>query len=140
MHYLRRNFWEIGPADAADATKDSFTIAIKGIFIRSLYEAYSRIANGSAQATFIRSFITTQACCTAHSSDTPLPLDQHVLTTGGRQLNALVDLASSPQGNQYSPQWEGPGPTKVLPWGQPAALDVLNAAVGFGDSFDVARR
>lgn len=65
---------------------------------------------------------------------------QHPLTVDGRQLNALVDLASSPQGNQYSPQWEGPGPTKVLPWGQLAALDVLNAAVGFGDSFDVASR
>ncbi|KAI0085380.1 hypothetical protein BDY19DRAFT_909166 [Irpex rosettiformis] len=43
---------------------------------------------------------------------------------------ALKDLASIPGTNQYSPRWEGPPPTDLLPWGQLAAIDVLVSAVG----------
>ncbi|KAI0812669.1 hypothetical protein BC629DRAFT_1589397 [Irpex lacteus] len=100
-----------GPATPADANVYTSTIALKGIFIRSLYEAYSRMQNDSAQATFIRSFIS---------------------------LNALLDLASAPEGHQYSPRWEGPRPTQILPWGQLAALDVLTAAVGLGNAVAVS--
>lgn len=46
------------------------------------------------------------------------------------QFNALHDLASTSGSNNYSPKWEGPPPTQFLPWGQLAALDVLNSATG----------
>lgn len=47
------------------------------------------------------------------------------------QLNALLDFASLPGNSRnYSPRWEGPPADKLLPWGQLAAADVLNSAVG----------
>lgn len=44
------------------------------------------------------------------------------------QYNALVDLASFPGVNEFSPSWLGPPVSQHLPWGQAAAIDVLNAA------------
>lgn len=42
-----------------------------------------------------------------------------------------MDLARQPGTSQFSPQWLGPPPDRLLPWGQVAAMDVLNAALGF---------
>ncbi|KAI0085303.1 hypothetical protein BDY19DRAFT_450324 [Irpex rosettiformis] len=50
------------------------------------------------------------------------------------QLNALLDLASVTGSNQYSPRWEGPPSSILLPWGQLAAADVLVAAVGLAST------
>ena len=45
------------------------------------------------------------------------------------QYNALLDLASTPGTNAYSAAWHGP-PMPFTTWGQLAALDVLNSAIG----------
>lgn len=46
------------------------------------------------------------------------------------QLNALLDLASTPGSNVYSPRWQGPPIPNLNPTGQLTAIDVLNSAVG----------
>ncbi|KAI0090053.1 hypothetical protein BDY19DRAFT_992295 [Irpex rosettiformis] len=97
-----------GPTSAADANSNGATFGYKAILVRGLYEAYSRIPSNSTEASFIQSFITVQ-------------------------LNALTDLSSVTGSNLYSPKWEGPPPTQLLPWGQLAAVDVLNAAVGLAE-------
>ncbi|KAI0341353.1 hypothetical protein BDW22DRAFT_1444251 [Trametopsis cervina] len=94
-----------GPKSATDANTNDFGQALKSILIRGLYEAFIRSSNGSVIADLISSFITVQ-------------------------FNALQDLASKPGSNMYSSRWEGPPPPDMQPWGQLAALDVLNAAVG----------
>ncbi|KAI0085366.1 hypothetical protein BDY19DRAFT_1021666 [Irpex rosettiformis] len=94
-----------GPTSANGAKNNFFSIALKAILIRGLSQAYIRMPNNTDQANFIRSFITVQ-------------------------LNALLDLASIPETNQYSPRWEGLSPSSLLPWGQLAAIDVLVSAVG----------
>ncbi|KAI0083420.1 hypothetical protein BDY19DRAFT_978567, partial [Irpex rosettiformis] len=90
---------------ANGASNNFFSIALKAILVRGLLQAYIRTQNSTDQANFISSFITVQ-------------------------LNALLDLASIPETNQYSPRWEGPPPSSLLPWGQLAAIDVLVSAVG----------
>ncbi|KAI0085312.1 hypothetical protein BDY19DRAFT_996855 [Irpex rosettiformis] len=95
----------IGPTNANGANNNFFSITLKAILIRGLLQAYIRMPNNTDQANFIRSFITVQ-------------------------LNALLDLASIPETNQYSPRWEGLSPSSLLPWGQLAAIDVLVSAVG----------
>ncbi|KAI0074076.1 hypothetical protein K474DRAFT_1717289 [Panus rudis PR-1116 ss-1] len=81
-----------------------FGIADRGIFMRGLYEAWSRSAHGSGIADLIMSYMITQ-------------------------YNALLDLARDPTTNLYSPSWKGPAPTQLIPWGQLAALDTLNSAI-----------
>ncbi|KAI0029035.1 Six-hairpin glycosidase-like protein [Vararia minispora EC-137] len=44
------------------------------------------------------------------------------------QHNALLDLATVSGSNHYSNSWIGPPVSALLPWGQIAALDVLNSA------------
>ncbi|KAI0084764.1 hypothetical protein BDY19DRAFT_1051104 [Irpex rosettiformis] len=96
-----------GPSPPSNVSTNNFGQALKGIFIRGLFEAYNRTSPGSIFADYISSFITVQ-------------------------FNALQDLASTPNTNSYSSLWEGPPPppNQILPWGQLAALDVLNSAVG----------
>lgn len=40
-----------------------------------------------------------------------------------------MDWASYPGTNEFSPRWLGPASSDHLPWGQAAAIDVLNAAI-----------
>ncbi|CAL1699053.1 unnamed protein product [Somion occarium] len=89
-----------------DALTNSFGKALKGIFIRGLYEAWTRAPSNSDVATLIRRFIVVQ-------------------------YNALLDLASAPGSNLYSPRLHGPPVDHLLPWGQLAALDILNSAMSF---------
>ncbi|KAI0090058.1 hypothetical protein BDY19DRAFT_748242 [Irpex rosettiformis] len=94
-----------------------------GILIRGLYQAYARLnlnrtaddsfPSSNVEAGFIQSFITVQ-------------------------FNALLDLASTPGSNQYSPRWEGPPPVELLPWGQLAAIDVFVSAIGLASSDGLA--
>ncbi|CAL1708144.1 unnamed protein product [Somion occarium] len=74
----------------------------KGIFIRALHEVWSRGSKDTDAAKFIQSYVTVQ-------------------------YNALLNYARA--GNQYSPNWLGPPTPNLVPWGQLAALDVLNAAI-----------
>ncbi|KAI0083239.1 hypothetical protein BDY19DRAFT_998712 [Irpex rosettiformis] len=107
-----------GPRSQSDAEKNGFDVALKGILIRGLYQAYARLnsnrtddspSSSNSEADFIQSFITVQ-------------------------FNALLDLASTPESNQYSPRWEGPPSAQLLPWGQLAAMDVFVSAVGLAGS------
>ena len=41
-----------------------------------------------------------------------------------------MNVATLPGANQFSPTWYGPPAGRFLPWGQVAAMDVLNAALG----------
>lgn len=51
------------------------------------------------------------------------------------QYNALLELASNDSYN-FSSSWPGPPPTHLLPWGQVAALDVLNAGIGIAQAYE----
>ncbi|KAI0779169.1 hypothetical protein BC629DRAFT_1522930 [Irpex lacteus] len=93
---------------AGDITANHFTLSVKTIYIRGLYEAYSRIPADSPEAALIRSYIFVQH-------------------------NALQELASQPGSNQYSPHFIGPPPANLLSWGQLAAADTLYAALGLTD-------
>jgi len=76
----------------------------KAIYIRGLYEAFTRNPSNTNLRILIHSYVDVQ-------------------------YNALLDLASNPGSNIYSPAWEGP-PQGFTTWGQLAALDVLNSAIG----------
>ncbi|KZV69022.1 hypothetical protein PENSPDRAFT_686733 [Peniophora sp. CONT] len=76
----------------------------KNVFIRALYEIWTRLSPSDPMGSLIQAFVTVQ-------------------------YNALIDLASV-DGNIYSPIWTGPPDDTILPWGQLSALDVLNAAIG----------
>ncbi|CAL1717365.1 unnamed protein product [Somion occarium] len=93
-----------GPSQDTVATNYD-GVAFKGIFVRGLYEAWSRSPQDSDVAKLIQSYITVQ-------------------------YNALVDLAKAPSNDYYAPRWQGPPAESFLPWGQLAALDVLNSAAG----------
>ncbi|KAI0073768.1 hypothetical protein K474DRAFT_1677636 [Panus rudis PR-1116 ss-1] len=77
---------------------------LKGLFIRGLYEAWSRFSPDSDVAKLIQSYLLVQ-------------------------FNAILDFAKSPDGDIYSPNWHDSPATKLLPWGQLAAIDVLNSAI-----------
>ncbi|KAJ3481420.1 hypothetical protein NLI96_g7677 [Meripilus lineatus] len=79
--------------------------ATKGLFVRGIYVAWSRIDPTTAIAQLIKAFLTVQ-------------------------YNALLDLASEPGVYQFSSKWQGPPYGQLLPWGQAAALPVLDAALG----------
>ncbi|KAI0314523.1 hypothetical protein OF83DRAFT_1267414, partial [Amylostereum chailletii] len=98
------NFEEAGTPTNPDI--DNFASGLKALFVRGLHEAWARSDNSSGRATLISSYITVQ-------------------------MNALLNLATAPGSNNYSSNWIGPPVTVVHPWGQIAALDVLNP------SFDI---
>ncbi|VDC00024.1 unnamed protein product [Peniophora sp. CBMAI 1063] len=75
----------------------------RNALFRALYEIWSRAGSSSAMANFIQAFVMVQ-------------------------YNALLDLASN-NGSIYSPNWLGPTVTTAVPWGQLAAMEVLNAAI-----------
>ncbi|KAL4246403.1 hypothetical protein ABKN59_009154 [Abortiporus biennis] len=104
--WTRSDGVNIEAASSSPLTTNGFGVALKGIFIRGLFEAWSRSATGSDLAQLIRSYIMVQ-------------------------FNALQDLASAPDTTVYSASWPGPAVGQLTPWGQLAALDVLNSAIGF---------
>jgi len=76
-------------------------VGFKAVFIRGLYEAFTRTSNND-MSILIHSYVDVQ-------------------------YNALLDLAAT--GDTYSSSWTGP-PQSFTTWGQLAALDVLNSAIG----------
>lgn len=76
----------------------------KAIYIRGLYEAFSRNPSNTNLRILIHSYVDVQ-------------------------YNALLELASTLGSNIYSPIWHGP-PQGFTTWGQLSALDVLNSAIG----------
>ncbi|CAL1698229.1 unnamed protein product [Somion occarium] len=90
-------------------TNGATETANKGTYIRGLHEAWSRLDKNSDPAKLIQSYILVQ-------------------------YNALLDLAKSPNDNFYSPGWEGPQATQLLPSGQYFAASVLNSALAMTDN------
>ncbi|KAJ3476801.1 hypothetical protein NLI96_g10910 [Meripilus lineatus] len=84
----------------------TFNAAFKGIFVRGLFEAWKRNPTDQDLIGFIQNFVLVQ-------------------------YNALLDLAKTPGLPQFTSDWPGPPSGSFLPWGQLAALDVFNAALGF---------
>ncbi|KAJ3481295.1 hypothetical protein NLI96_g7759 [Meripilus lineatus] len=97
-----------GPDSPAET--NGFTRALKGIYVRGLYETWARSQRGSDVANLIEAYINVQ-------------------------YNALLELASNDSYN-FSSSWPGPPPTHLLPWGQVAALDVLNAGIGIAQAYE----
>ncbi|KAJ3480126.1 hypothetical protein NLI96_g8573 [Meripilus lineatus] len=93
------------PPGPTDADTNSIRHTLKAIFIRGLYVAWSRADPTSEMAKLIRAYIMVQ-------------------------FNSIMNVATVPGANQFSPTWFGPPAGRLLPWGQVAALDVLNAALG----------
>ncbi|KAJ3477101.1 hypothetical protein NLI96_g10697 [Meripilus lineatus] len=94
--------------DSGIVTINAIEFTSKGIFMRGLYAAWSRSEASSSIAQLIKAFIIVQ-------------------------YNALMDLASEAGTYQFSPQWPGPPVRQFLPWGQLAALEVLNAVIGLAN-------
>ncbi|KAK7688566.1 hypothetical protein QCA50_008104 [Cerrena zonata] len=92
-----------GPPNAAD--NSNFAAAYKGMLIRALFEHLSRRPRDSDIAKLISAFLTVQ-------------------------FNALLNNARNTTTNWYSPLWSGPPPVQMFPWGQLAAIDALNSAIG----------
>ncbi|KAI0078573.1 hypothetical protein K474DRAFT_882485 [Panus rudis PR-1116 ss-1] len=86
---------------------------LKSLFIRGLYEAWRRSPPDSDVANLIQSYITVQ-------------------------YNALLDFSRTPGGHFYSPVWRPPPASHLLPWGQLAAIDVMNSAIDLPVSNDTA--
>ncbi len=105
---------------------------VVAIYIRGLYEAYRRLPSNSSEAGLIRSYVTVQVC-----NSLSLRRGQNVIRSNF-QFNALLDLASTPGSNVYSPRWEGPPIPNLNPTGQLTALDVLNSALGFAEDPDAS--
>ncbi|KAK7682555.1 hypothetical protein QCA50_014355 [Cerrena zonata] len=95
-----------GPTTDIEANYDGS--AFKGIFIRELYEAWSRTSKDSDVAKLIQSYVMVQ-------------------------FNALLELAKAPDNDYFSPLWHGPADPKLIPQGQLSALDVFNAAAGMAN-------
>ncbi|KAI0086121.1 hypothetical protein BDY19DRAFT_908628 [Irpex rosettiformis] len=99
-----------GPTISEDANSIGVTFEFKAILVRGRTRRIRGypVTRNSTEASFIQSFITVQ-------------------------LNALTDLSSITGNNLYSPKWEGPPPTQLLPWGQVDAVDILNADMGLAE-------
>ncbi|KZV69502.1 hypothetical protein PENSPDRAFT_482236 [Peniophora sp. CONT] len=86
-----------------DPSQNLVVFNYRNVFIRALLEIWSRTSSSDPMASFIEAFVAVQ-------------------------FNALQDLASDDNTN-YSPVWTGPPLPVMAPWGQLAAVPVLNAAV-----------
>ncbi|KAI0071041.1 hypothetical protein K474DRAFT_1712804 [Panus rudis PR-1116 ss-1] len=85
--------------------------AFKALLIRGLCEAWRRSPSDSSIAKLIQSYITVQ-------------------------YNALLDFSRIPEGHFYSPIWRPPPASHLIPWGQVAAIDVMNSAIDLPVSAD----
>ncbi len=94
------------------------------VFIRGLFEAWSRMDQTSSTARLVESYVIVQV-------SPSYPGSWACADLWSTQYNALLDLASN-RSNLYSPLWHGPPATALTPQGQLAALDTLNSAAGLG--------
>ncbi|VDB91821.1 unnamed protein product [Peniophora sp. CBMAI 1063] len=86
--------------------------AYKGFYVRALAEV-ARLYPGTRRAEFIQAYI-------------------------GAQLNAVLNLSSTPDTNFYSPDWNGPPASNFDALGAVAALDVLNPSFAFASDTSTA--
>lgn len=100
----------------------------KGIFIRELYEAWSRTSKDSDVAKLIQSYVMVQVLSSSSHCHSVLKVDSR-----NSQFNALLELAKAPDNDYFSPLWHGPADPKLIPQGQLSALDVFNAAAGMAN-------
>lgn len=102
---------------------NSINVVNIAVFVRGMYVAWSRIDPTSAIAQLIEAFLMVQVS----TIETSLSVCGSLTLA---QYNALLELASESDSYHFSWQWQGPPNTQLLPWGQAAALPVLNAAIG----------
>lgn len=94
------------------------------MLVRALYEHWTRSQEDSPISNLIKTFLTVQVCV-------QYPSDSRVLITQALfQYNAAITFARSPGTDFYTYHWSGPPATSMTPWGQLAAADVLNSAIG----------
>ncbi|KAK7688647.1 hypothetical protein QCA50_008185 [Cerrena zonata] len=93
----------LAPVDVSD--NSHFNTAYKGMLVRALYEHWSRSPPNSDIANLIKAYLMLQ-------------------------YNAVLNNARYPGTDYYVQSWTGPPVPSMLPWGQLAAADVLNAAIG----------
>ncbi|PFH53228.1 hypothetical protein AMATHDRAFT_137824 [Amanita thiersii Skay4041] len=89
--------------EGSNTSSNNDGVGFKAIYIRGLYEAFSRNPSNTNLRILIHSYVDDI------------------------QYNALLELAAN--GNFYSANWHGP-PMSFTTWGQLAALDPLVAAIG----------
>lgn len=94
-----------------------------------MYEAWTRSPRGSDVANFIEAYINVQAS----TLNILFNARENSKPTLELQYNALLDFARN-DSYSFSPSWLGPPPSHFLPWGQLAALDVLNAGIGIAQA------
>ncbi|EDR05181.1 endo-1,6-alpha-mannosidase [Laccaria bicolor S238N-H82] len=87
--------------EGSSPTSNNDGVGFKSIFIRGLYEAFSRNPRNANLRVLLRSYVDVQ-------------------------YNALLDLAATK--STYSSSWHGP-PQSFTTWGQLASLDVLGSAI-----------
>ncbi|VDC04448.1 unnamed protein product [Peniophora sp. CBMAI 1063] len=105
--------WTIPTGDAAgilnetspgaQPSSNDVALTYRDVYMRSLYEVWSRTDPSEPMALFIQSFMIVQ-------------------------YNALLDLASKDGGN-FSSVWAGPQASQMLDWSQSASLDVLSGTI-----------
>ncbi|KAK7688641.1 hypothetical protein QCA50_008179 [Cerrena zonata] len=91
------------PANVSDNSHSD--TAYKGMLVRALYEHWSRSPPNSDIANLIKAYLMLQ-------------------------YNAVLNNARYPGTDYYVQSWTGPPVPSMLPWGQLAAADVLNSAIG----------
>ncbi|KZV73758.1 hypothetical protein PENSPDRAFT_749801 [Peniophora sp. CONT] len=89
---------------SAQPGENDVALTYRDVYMRALYEVWSRTSPSEPMALFIESYMTVQ-------------------------YNALLELASNHGGN-FSFDWTGPQASQKLDWGQSASLDVLSATIG----------
>lgn len=100
-------------------------MAIKttGMLIRGLHEHWSRSEPGSDITNLIGTFLQIQV-----KSAFIFYTLFHIEITAN-QYSALLTYSRAPGSSIYSPSWTGPPISTMLPWGQLAAMDVLNSGI-----------
>ncbi|KAK7688563.1 hypothetical protein QCA50_008101 [Cerrena zonata] len=112
LNAIKSSIWVNTDGVLSDATapknvsdNSNFDTAYKGILVRALYEHWTRSQRDSSIANLIKAFLLVQ-------------------------YNAVLNLARYPGTSWYTQSWTGPPVPSLLPWGQLAAADLLNSAVG----------
>ncbi|KAF7790169.1 hypothetical protein EIP86_001121 [Pleurotus ostreatoroseus] len=95
----------------ANTTVDNMQHTFKVIWIRGLYEAWTRMDPTSSAAKYLKAYFYVQ-------------------------FNALRDLAYNADVDAYSPNWAGPSVNQQSSWGQLAALDLLNTAFAVNSNLE----
>lgn len=128
--------------DSGIVTINAIEFTSKGWSSIDTFHNYTHctISQGSSCEDFTQHGVVLKRALASHNLSRPLSLFKWERTFRrcgviwlSTQYNALMDLASEAGTYQFSPQWPGPPVRQFLPWGQLAALEVLNAVIGLAN-------